>query len=193
MNLPPLVRGACMATLPPGSLVPVTAVFAAVGCAIILRSAYDLANPIRVGDEREAGRHLLQWCLVPGLALLLGLSLNNLAGSRFVPPPDELGPWLLGAVAGDGALLALRSLVRMQIDMWTPAPSHSVIIPELVARISEEDEAAAAPMPMLDRREPDRGIVSRSNFPGLVFGAMLLGVAISGWNLRSLCLIRLPR
>jgi hypothetical protein len=190
-DVPAFLRGVCVATLAPGALVPITSLTAGLACGVCLRSAYDLANPMPVGDERETGRHLLQWCQVIGLTAVIWIALANLAGTWFVPKPDKLGPWLQCALGSYGAALALRSLVRMQVSLWRPPAKTSSIIPELDARLPV-DGPDAPPMPKLDTVVPDRSFLLRSNFPGFVAGLLLLAIALDGWNMDSLCLARLP-
>jgi hypothetical protein len=191
VDLPPFLRGACVASLAPGALLPITSLTAGLASSVLLRSAYDLANPMPVGDERETGRHLLQWCQSVGLTALIWITLANLAGIWFVPKPDDLGPWLQCALALYGAALAVRSLIRMQVKSWRPTEQSSAIIPELDARLPV-DGPDAPPMPKLDPMAPSRNALWRSNVPGFVIGLLLLIIAIDGWRMDSLCLARLP-
>jgi hypothetical protein len=189
-DLPPFVSGLCLASIAPGSLLPLTAFFAATACALVLRSAYDAAIPIPIGDERETGRHLLQWCLVVGVTVLLSAALNAIAGVWFVPKPDGFGPWLRFFLGCDGAMLVLRYAVRMVWKQLSFVPTGTPPIPELVARLPVDP--ALPPMEMLEPVAPDPWRLSRSNVPGVICGALLLGLAAAGWNTGSLCLLRLP-
>jgi len=191
LDLPPFLRGVCVAALAPGALLPITSLTAGLASSVFLRSAYDLANPLPVGDERETGRHLLQWCQVVGLTALIWIALANLAGVWLVPKPDKLGPSLQCALAIYGASLAVRSLVRMQVKLWRPTEQRSSIIPELDSRLPV-DGPDAPPMPKLDPIVPGRSFLWRSNFPGFVIGLLLLAIALDGWKMDSLCLARLP-
>jgi hypothetical protein len=189
-KLPPFLSGLCLAAVPAGSLVPLTAFFAATGCALVLRSAYDVAIPIPVGDERETGRHLLQWCLVVGLTALLALTLNAVAGVWFVPKPDGFAPWLWFILSFDGAMLVLRYTARIVSMQLSAAPGGMPPIPELVARLPVDPTLPT--MEPLEPVLPDPWRLSRSNVPGVICGALMLGLAIAGWNTQSLCLLRLP-
>ncbi len=190
-RLPDFLRGACLAPLAPGALVPITAFAAAAACSVVLRSAFDLAQPIPVGDEREGGRLLLQMGFVIGLTTLLYFVLMRFAGTALLPAPDEFGPLLRWSFGYLGGAMALRALVRMQITLFR-APDHTT--PSLVvetAGLPAED--MGAPQMLLERPEPDHRVVSKSNFPAFAIGVLLLAVALQGWKMNSLCLFRLPQ
>jgi hypothetical protein len=188
-----MVRGFCLASLPQGGLVPITAFVAAMAGGLVLRSLYDLIYPIPVGDWRESQRHILQWSLVLGLAVGFGLGLTRYAGGAFIPEPDQFGPWLRAALAIDGALLAVRSVLRMLIRFFRPPAEGSTVIPELDARLPVHQSEPLPPMPALEMAEPDRAVWSRSNLPGVVLGAALFAIALVGWQMNSRCLLRLPQ
>jgi hypothetical protein len=192
-RVPDMLRGACVMPLPPGALVPLTAFVAALFCGVVMRSAYDLGQPIPVGDERESGRHFLQWCMVMSFTVLLYLALKNMAGIAGVPAPDAFGPWLRAALFAYGGALAVRSLVRMQITMFRRDAVLTPSIPEVDRREPVEEVDALPPLPALERAEPEHRFVGGRNWPGFLIGALLVAVAAEGWDMQSLCLLRLAK
>jgi hypothetical protein len=186
-----VAAGLCLASLAPGSLVPITAFAAAAACGVVLRSVYDLANPIPVGDAREAGRLLGQWCMALGLFILLWLLLQALAGGWFAPDADDFGPVLRGVLVLTGAVLALRAVVRMQVKMWRTPHQTLRSIPEFDSRPQMEEVADWAPAKALEPMEPDRPLVSRGDLPGFIAGVLLVTFALEGWDMHSLCLLHL--
>jgi hypothetical protein len=59
-------------------------------------------------------------------------------------------------------------------------------------RAPVEEVDALPPMLTLERSEPEPRIISTSNIPAFVVGALLMAIALVGWNTNSLCLLRLP-
>ncbi len=194
LELPDLVKGACLAGIASGGLLPLTGFFAAFGGGLALRWYYDIVNPLKVGDPREPGRTLLQWGMVVGLATGLILLLRALAGGWLVPAPDALGPWLRMIVGIDGAALIQRHALRLLIRVMRPAPTQTSIIPELDARlpIEDSDGAPLPPMIAIERPVEDPPRSPRGDLLGLAFGFAMLWVAVHGWKMDSLCLLRLP-
>ena len=192
-QLPSMVRGLCMASVPPGGLVPFTAFFLALGSGILLRSVYDLARPMRVGDVRETSRHILQWCVILGLTVAFGLGLTRYAGTWPLPAADAFGPWLRVSIGVSGGALALRSFLRMLFTYFRPQTPVSSIIPEFDSRLPAYETDPLPPMIDLEPAVADRPTLWRSNVPGFLIGWMLLAIAIVGWKMDSMCLLRLPR
>jgi hypothetical protein len=170
--------------------VQVTAFLAAAGFGLVLRSATDIAIPISVGDDRKIGRHVLQWCLVVGLAVLMSLALSASAGAWFIPNSDGFGPWLRFVLGCDGAMFFARYAVRIVLRQLRPAAPGTPPIPELVARLPVDPNLPS--MAPLEPVAPDPWRLSRSNVPGALCGALMLGLALIGWNTSTVCLLRLP-
>jgi hypothetical protein len=193
MVLPEMLRGACIAQLPDTSLVPVTAFVAALSGGVLIRSVYDVRQPLPVGDPREGGRLLLQWCLTIGLTPLLYFLLNILCTIAWAPAPGKLGPWLRVCVGVYGVVLATRSLLRVQQAIYAREPALTPSIPEVDRRAPVEEADALPPMLTLERSEPEPRMISTSNIPAFVVGALLLAISLVGWDTNSLCLFRLPQ
>jgi hypothetical protein len=192
MVLPDMLRGACLAQLPDTSMVPVTAFVAALSGGVVLRNVYDVRQPLPLGDPREGGRLLLQWCLTIGLTPLLFFALNFLCSIGWAPAPDKLGSWLRVCLGVYGVVLATRSLLRVQQAIYAREPALTPSIPEVDRRAPVEEVDALPPMLTLERSEPEPRIISTSNIPAFVVGALLMAIALVGWNTNSLCLLRLP-
>jgi hypothetical protein len=193
MVLPEMLRGVCIAELPEASMPQATAFAAALCGALVMRSALDVVQPMPVGDTREGGRLMLQWCLVVGLTPLLWFAINGLTDAGFAPASSRLGPWLRRCIGLYGALLAGRALLRAQATLYTREAALTPSIPEVDRRAPVEEVDALPPMLTLERAEPEPRMISGSNIPGFAVGALLLAIALVGWNMNSLCLFRLPR
>ena len=193
MVLPDMLRGACVAQVPPASMVAMTAFVAALGAGVVLRFVYDLMRPLPVGDPREGGRSMLQLCLTIGLAPLIWLTLNFCVQRGWAPEAARLSPWLRRSLGFFGAMLVLRALLRMQISMFPRDIAVTPSIAEVDRRQPVEELEALPAMITLERNEPEPHLMSGSNLPGFAVGALILAVALVGWNMDSLCLFRLPR
>ena len=191
-EVPAMLRGACIAPLPAGSLVPITAVIAALGAGLALRCIYDMARPIPVGDEHEGGRQLLQWSLTMGLATVFVLGLKNSSTAGLAPAADSLGPWLRQAAGFYGGLLLARSLLRFWAGMSRRERALTPAIADIDMRAPHEAEDILPPLPAMQRAEPAHVIGWFGDIRGLLVGAVLLAVALAGWNTHSLCLFKLP-
>ncbi len=195
LELPDLVKGACLAAIAPGGLLPITGVFAAIGAGVVLRWYYDILSPMKVGDAREPGRTLLQWGMVTGLAVLFILLLRAMAGGLLVPPADDLGPALRVVLGLDGAAFTLRHAVRLLIRiMRPPAQPKTTIIPELDFRTPiEGSDGAPLPEPVkLETQVQEVPRNARGDVIGLACGLVMLWAGLHGWNMHSLCLLKLP-
>jgi hypothetical protein len=191
-QVPAMLRGVCIAPLPPGSLLPVTAVAGALGAGLALRCFYDIARPLPVGDEAEGGRRLLQWSLTLGLATLFVVGLQNLSAAGLAPPPDELGEWLRRALGAYGFLLAARAFVRFSAGLFPRPRALTPAIAEIDARAPREAEDILPPLPALERAEPANTIGGAGEVRTFLLGNVLFWLALAGWNTHSLCLFRLP-
>jgi hypothetical protein len=188
-----MLRGYCMASLPPGALVPITACFAALGCALVLRSAFDLARPLPVGDWRESSRLLLHASLCIGLMVLFVVGAEKYAVGGMLPEPDKFAPLLRAVVIAVGALIVLRAVARILLRLFRPPPDPSSFIPELDARTPVHETEPLPPMLVLPNAEVDRPSMWQSNLPVLATGLALLAAGLAGWDMDSLCLLRLPK
>lgn len=193
MVLPEMLRGVCIAQLPDASMVPVTAFAAALSAALMVRGAYDVYRPLPLGDAREGGRVLLQWCLTIGLTPLLYFLLDFLCRAGWAPAPAKLGSWLRACIGLYGVLLSMRSLLRAQQSMYAREAALTPSIPEVDRRAPVEEDDALPPMMALERSEPEPRKISSSNIPAFIIGALLMAVALVGWDTNSTCLFRLPR
>jgi hypothetical protein len=192
-TLPQFLRGACIISLASGALVPLCAFYLAIAIGVLLRTAYDIWDPLPLRDVREGGRLMLQWFGTLTLGILLFGALHVSAGT-VLPPADALGEMLRGAVGAAGLALAIRAIIRIQIGMFTPdraptlglEPEH-MIPTELDVVMPDAPVAVAAPSVA-----PPEGFLKHSNVPQFLIGVVLVGLAYHGWKTDSLCLFRLP-
>jgi len=195
LELPELVRGACLAEIAPGGLLLLTGFFAALGGGVWLRFLYDRRDPVPVGDPKEKPRLLLQWGLTISLAVPLVLVLQGLAGGWLVPPAAGMGPWLRLVLGVDGLGITARYGARLWAVLRREPPQKTSIIPELDARppVTKDDGSVPAPMAPLEAAVPDAPAVRlRRELGALAIGLAMLWAGLHGWKMESLCYLRLP-
>jgi hypothetical protein len=191
--LPQFLRGTCFISLASGALVPLCAFFLAIAIGVLLRTAYDIWEPLPLRDVREGGRAMLQWLGTLTLGILVFGGLHALSGT-LLPPADAQGEMLRGAIGAAGMALAMRAIIRIQIGMFTPERAPTLgLDPEHMIPTERDvlmpDAPVATPAP---RTPPPEGFLRHSNVPQFLIGVVLLGLAYNGWKTDSLCLFRLP-
>lgn len=194
LELPELVRGACMVEMAPIGPLLLTAASLSLAAAVGLREAYDRRHPIKLGDAHEHGRLVLQWGLTVSLLLVMLFVLDLLQGGWFAPKAAEMGGWLrFGCLLLGGALSVRYGRRFWGVLTYQPEPRVS-IIPEIDARpvATELDGSVAPPMERLEAPVPDPVLHMRRELAAFVAGLLLLFAALHGWNTASLCLARLP-
>ena len=152
---------------------------------ILVRTLFDLRHPVEIGDFAETERNETEWLMVAALTTLFWAVLAAFMWLGAITTPLQWAPWLQITLGFAGCALMLRALLRLQINMYTRPRNSSLGIE------GEDSMRTASDMAILTTQFVARpgllGTGQAGNLPGLLLGAMMVGLAVMALRTTGLC------